>query len=36
MPDNVTKFSILLDFSGYNRGTDIEFMRNFGKIFQVE
>ena len=35
MPDHVTKFSILLDFSGQNNGTDIEFLRYFGKIFQV-
>eukprot|EP01036_Dinobryon_divergens_P037173 gene37173-48575_t len=34
MPDTVTKFSILLDFSGQTNGTDIEFMRHFGKIFQ--
>jgi hypothetical protein len=31
----MTKFSILLDFSGPNNGTDLEFVRYFGKVFQV-
>ena len=35
LPEDVSKFTLLIDFSPPNNGTDFALMRNFSKIFQV-